>query len=145
MATWWVLVADAGSARLFSAVRMGGDLTLMETFEHKESREKAIDLASDRAGRYQSRGSGHGAFTEASDPKTTEADRFARELAEKLNAGRVAKKYHQAALIAPATFLGRLKQHCNSHVMELIHLTLDKDYTRATEKELQRSLEIHRP
>lgn len=139
MSTTWILVANASSARLYANQGPKKGLQLVKQFDHPESREKASDLVSDRPG--QTRGNGHGAFVAATDPKQHEADRFALELSNELDQGRGANSYGRLILVASSPFMGMLNSHLSSHVRALASETIEKDYTKATEKELAGHLE----
>jgi hypothetical protein len=61
MAITWILVANASLARLYANLGPKKGLQLVKEIAHPESRMKNADLASDRAGKMQAAGSGHGA------------------------------------------------------------------------------------
>lgn len=135
--TWWILVADASSARLFSAEKIYGDWELIKKFDHPESREKDVDIISDKFGTFPNLGtSGSSAYTEPTDPKEAEEDRFAHQLAAELNLGRTKNYYHKLVLVAPPRFHGRLNKHCDSHVLNLIQKHLEKDFSHLKDHEL---------
>lgn len=140
-----VLVANASEACLYSTQRIGGDLECVDTFAHPASREKGMDLTSDRPGHNKSKGLGHGALVESQAPKTTESEQFARELAASLDVGRIANRYERLVLVAPAHFMGQIKKHCHHLVLDRVVLTLEKDYTKATTAALATHLEANRP
>ncbi len=132
MQTMWLLIANSSEATLYQADlnRLGGQLTSLQTFTHPESRKKGVELASDRPGHYQSKGTGHGSFNEAIDPKSYEAERFAKQLATELTTAHNDHRYQELILIAPPHFLGLLKHEFNSSIENVIKLTLEKDYTK---------------
>lgn len=141
MSTTWILVANASSARLYANQGPKKGLQLVKPFDHPESREKASDLVSDRPGHNQGHGNGHGSFVSATDPKQNEAERFALELSKELDQGRATNNYERLILIASNPFMGMLNSRLSSHVRTLVSETIEKDYTRATEKELAGHLE----
>ena len=141
MSTTWILVANASSARLYSNQGPKKGLQFVKQFDHPESREKASDLVSDRPGHNQGAGGGHGSFVPATDPKQNEAERFALELSKDLDQGRGANSYGRLILVASNPFMGMLNSRLSSHVRALVSETIEKDYTRATEKELGGHLE----
>lgn len=134
----WVLVTNGSQARLFKTEYQPKNLHLLKEFSHPESREKGQDLASDRAGHYQGEitGASHGAFNEATDPKSYEIERFAASLANELDAGRNANSYNSLIIVASPHFHGLLNKHMNQHVAGLVDKNIEKDYTSLKEAEL---------
>ncbi|MGB6976269.1 MAG: host attachment protein [Gammaproteobacteria bacterium] len=140
--THWILVANASEARLFSTHKLGDGKSwqFLKEFNHPASRERDFELTSDKPGRYQFQGksgtSGHGAYSDRTDPKEVEVERFAQQLAEELNTGRVHNLYHKLILIAPPHFHGLLNKYCDHNVLSLITQHVEKDYTKLREREL---------
>lgn len=106
-----VLVAD-GRKALF--LRNQGDEQQIDlrTTSHREREDrKDSDIKTDAAGR-SSRPAGAGGFQdsmEEPDFHQQEEDRFARELAEKVNAMALAGKFDALVVIAPARTMGELR------------------------------------
>jgi len=132
----WVLVASASKARIFGTDQIGEAMECMKEFSHPESREKVSDLTSDRPGHYQSKGTGHGAFVEPTDPKEHEADRFASELAMELDKGRTSKAYRKLVVVAAPHFHGLLNNHINKQTRAMIVSDIQKDLTSCEPREL---------
>jgi protein required for attachment to host cells len=142
--TTWILIANSSNARLYSTHNSYiGGLELINEFNHPSSRLKGIDLVSDRPGHYQSRGSGHGALIEHSQPKEVEAERFALELANALENGRIHNRYDKLTLIAPAHFQGLMNKHLNHHINEKLTKKILKDYTKSSLKQLETCIHAH--
>ena len=141
MSTTWILVANASKARLFSNQGPKKGLHLVKEFNHPESREKASALVSDRPGHNQSSGGGHGSFVPASTPKQNEVEKFALELAKELDQGRASNSYARLIVVASSPFMGDLSSRLTSHVRGMISESIEKDYTRASDKELTGHLE----
>lgn len=140
MSTTWILVSNASTGKLLRNAGPNKGIELVREFFHPQSREKNGDLVSDRPGRNPGAGNGHGSFVPATLPKEHEADVFAIELARELEAGRVGNQYSRLVIVAPPAFMGQLNQHLNHAVKGLVSDTLEKDYTRATDKELGQHL-----
>ena len=140
MSTTWILVTNASSGRILRNTGPNKGLEMVKEFDHPQSREKNSDLVTDRPGHNQGHGNGHGSYVPATTPKEHEADIFALELARELETGRVAKEYERLVLVAPPAFLGQLNQRLNAPVKALVSDKLEKDYTRATNKELAQHL-----
>jgi protein required for attachment to host cells len=140
MSTTWILVSNASTAKLLRNTGPNKGLELVREFAHPQSREKNGDLVTDRPGRNPGAGNGHGSFVPATLPKEHEAEVFAIELARELDTGRVNNQYSRLVMVAPPAFMGQLNQHLNSAVKGFVSDTLEKDYTRATDKELSQHL-----
>jgi len=143
MGTTWILVADASRAKLYSQAEPAGAMSVLQEFEHAESRMKGTQLASDRPGRILSDGGKHGSYDAHTDPKVYEANRFAQELAQILDKGRATNSYQRLVLVAPAHFSGELSRHLSAHTREKIGSTIEKDYTQLPPKELAERLNEH--
>lgn len=141
MSITWILVANAGEARLFANHGPNKGLKLLKTLDHPASREKASDLVSDRPGHNQGVGNGHGSYVPATDPKQHEAEVFALELAKELEQGRTSNSFERLIIAATPTFLGLINGTLSSQVKNMVSDTVQKDYTKATEKELGGYLE----
>lgn len=136
MSTTWILVANASTARIYENKGIGKGLQLVTQQEHPESRMKGSELVSDRPGHMQSVGNGHGARQQATDPKQNEAEHFALDLAKALDQGRGDNKYERLIVVASNPFLGTLKARLSSQVQAMVSDAIEKDYTKATDKEL---------
>jgi protein required for attachment to host cells len=141
MITTWILVANASTARLYANHGVKKGIQLIKELSHPSSREKASNLVSDRPGHNAGAGNGHGSFVPATDPKQNEAERFAQELAHELELGRTSNSYLRAIIVATPAFMGLLKRNLNNQVSKLVSEQVEKDYTKATEKELAGHLE----
>ncbi|MHB9119754.1 MAG: host attachment protein [Burkholderiales bacterium] len=141
MSTTWILIANASQARLFINEGPNKGLKLLKELFHPESREKASDLVSDRPGHYKSGGNGNGAYVPPTDPKEHEAETFALELAKELEHGRTGNRFQRLIVAATPAFLGKINNSLSHHVSGLVSNTLQKDYTKANEKELAAHLE----
>lgn len=136
MESTWTLVANASTARLYN-----GDprrkLQLLKEFSHPASRERAAALVSDRPGHNPGAGNGHGSFVPATDPKQHEAEVFAGELAAELDRGRAAGEAKRLILVAAPAFLGLVSKRLAEPTRALVTDTIQKDYTKTDDKELQ--------
>ncbi len=139
--TTWILVANASLAKLYANLGPKKGLSLLKELTHPESREKGADLVSDRPGQMHSPGNGHRAAQSKSDPKTNEARSFAQQLAHELNHARTTQKYDRAILVAPPAFMGLINEKLDSQTAGLVSDRFEKDYTKASDKELVGHLE----
>lgn len=134
-----VLIANAAAARGFS-YQAKEEFSLVKEFSHPESRQKGSDLVSDRPGRSEGKGGGHGAFVPANNPKQIEAERFAYELAEWLDDERKQNRCKQVMLVADPGFLGLINKSLNNQTKQLVFETLDKDYSQVNQRDLPEML-----
>lgn len=135
MSVTWVVVADSSRARFFEFVSRSEPLLEMEDMAHAESRLRDQDEVSDKQGGLAGgHGEGGHAFEAPTDIKHHEAEIFAKQIATKLEHGRVNHDYDQLILVAAPAFLGALRQALNDHVNALIKKSLDKDLV--AEKEI---------
>ncbi len=112
MSTSWIMVANASHAKLFSNKGPNRGLELVKELEHPESREKAAELVSDRIGNY----AGSGSYAQPTDPKEHEAERFALEIAQELEQGRVNNAYEKLVMVTSSHFMGLL----NNRISQLV-------------------------
>lgn len=141
MSITWILVANASVADLYANYGPKKGLQKLKEFKHNASRGKALELVSDRPGHYKSHANGHGSFTPATDPKQNEAQHFALELAKELDHGRTANSYQRLILVASAPFMGLINSNLDNHVRVMVSDSFEKDYTKASKKQLTKHLE----
>jgi protein required for attachment to host cells len=129
--TTWILVADRARARLFSAEWPElGEFQEIRGFAHPEGAARAHDVEADGPGRlYGASGPRHAA-DRRTDFKHQTATEFARELVGELQAGKDANTYGRLVVIAPALFLGVLREQLPSPLRSLVVADLDKDLTQ---------------
>ncbi|WP_163097323.1 host attachment protein [Acidithiobacillus ferrianus] len=142
MTSTWILVSNAAEARLFLNAGCGKGLQLIHHWVHPDSRKHEGDLVTDSAGRtQQSDAQGErSAIQWKTSPKEAEMQRFAAELAERLEAGRVAGTFQRLILVAPPHFLGLLRESLDAPTSAMVHASLDKDYSQETVPELANQL-----
>lgn len=145
----FVLVADASRARLYSRTNLAPKLELVEAFEHPESRAKVMDLMADKPGRTFASGpmsAARSAKEYSTDPKDVEADKFARELGDRLAKLFDAHAFEALVIAAPAKFVGRLRATLathHDHVSRQVVAWHEKDYSLMTDlSELSERLAI---
>lgn len=131
MNEYWIAVADSGKARIFSRAKKFSKLEEIETLVHPESRLKGVDLVTDRPGQVHESHAYGESPNEATRPKELEAQRFAREIADRLERGRKKGEYRHLVLVAAPRFLGRLRNCLDAETREHVAAEVDKDLTRA--------------
>ncbi len=139
----WVLVANGSQARIFNLDGPQKSITLVKEFTHPESRMKTDKLSSDRLGNYGSSSVGNSSYTEPTDPKSYEFERFAMELAKVLDEGRSANKFDKVVLVASPHFLGLIKQNLSEQLSKAVSHTIQKDYTAVNERDMLKQLSAY--
>lgn len=134
----WIVVADSFLARIYThnTNSHSEPLKLFHTLEHPESKLKDHDLVSDRPGHYKTDGTNRGAFVPRSDPKEVEIDKFAKDIADFLDHGRVQNQFEHLFIFAEPHFYGLIGMHMSKQVKEMIKKVVHKDYAHLNEHEL---------
>ena len=113
--------------------------------ENSTARKKLAELVSDHGGRtFDSQGSGrHSYDEEKSNPKTHSYDVFAKDIADRIKAGRHADKFVKLAIIAAPRFLGILR-HALEKVRVEPDLAIDKEVTGRDADFIQKLLDARK-
>jgi len=143
--TVWILIADASEAYIYSAKKIGGPMTFIDSMEHPQSREKMEDIVTDSPDLGRNPRTGYGAVPYSYDPKDYEAERFAREISERLEHSIQKKHVDRIVLVAPPHFMGHLMAHSKTNWHNKLHLKIEKDYIHVSQRELPEYLEAHLP
>lgn len=146
----WIVIASASEAFIYSLDQEAHSkgkikIDLITNLSHPQSRKKDEELITDRSGHYFSNTGtiGPGSYKTPTDPKKHEADLFAKEIAKELENARIANRFSHLVLIAAPHFYGLLKKHINKNVSNMISMNIEKDYTKAPNKQLLGHLEQH--
>lgn len=136
--TTWILVADESRARLFKVQAKESQLEEIEDIVHPEGRMQGREIARDRLPRTQE---SVGGARHAIEPHTSVSDKasleFARELAERLEHGRVDHAYDELVLVAAPRFLGLLRATIGHEVSKLLVKSIDKGITQSTPEHIR--------
>ena len=140
MPNTWVVVADSGSARIFTADSPIGALLEREDYAHPEARVRERRLVSDRKGQTtDSTGRRHAYASEVS-PRETESRAFAKLLADRLKKARAKGDLDQLVLVAAPEFLGKLRAALDDETRKRIDTELSLDLTALTPKDIRERL-----
>ncbi len=129
MSKFWIVVADASRARIFTADKAAGPLTEIETLNNPEARLHEGDLVTDRGGR-GSNGNGGGArhgYGNANQAKDEAANRFAAEVCRHLEKGRTGHAFGSLYVMAAPSFLGMLRKHQSDALRGLVKEEIASD------------------
>ena len=147
MATKWVIVADACRARIFETRALGRGLREVEDFVNPNGRAHSSDLLTDAGGRtYSHSGArGQGKTEPRSDPVEHEVEMFAKRLADRIEQGRVERRFERLCLVAPPRFLGLLREKCSRETGKLVEFELAKDLAQLDPAAIDAHLRNDRP
>ena len=116
----------------------GTDLWHVHSFEHAESRLKASELADDRLGHDSTDGRPGGvSFEPRTDLHRKQHLKFARELAQRLDAGLAGGDCDRITLYASSPFLGELKGQLSPAAKKVLRAAADVDLTSYDLRELE--------
>jgi protein required for attachment to host cells len=133
----WILVADRSRARILTP--NGSDNSTLEEladFAHPEGHQRQSDVVTDQQGRFQERGSGQHAGEPETDFKHETAQRFAGEIVEYLEKGRMANRFKRLIVVSPPMFLGVLRGKLPSPLASMVCHEINKDLTQLKVNEL---------
>ena len=115
MSKHWVMVADKSKARIFTIADPRGALLDEVVLEHPQAREREQTLTSDRPGRsFDSKGQGRHAMGTSVEPDQQETIRFARQIAEHVQAAHNEGRCDRLLLVAGPPLLGLLREPLNT-------------------------------
>jgi protein required for attachment to host cells len=134
----WILVADAGRARILSKIEGIKRLSLVQAIDNPLGRARNMDLVTDHPGRLQKGGSGvMSDMDPRTDPHEQKAIEFAHQLNKLLYSAAIQGEYGLLAVIAPAHFLGLLRAGMKPATNHRMVLHQANDFTHLTLSELE--------
>ncbi len=141
MSSVWVVTADAGRARIFSADSPTAPLQLLQELISPEARMREQDLTSDRPGRsFDSVGTGRHATEPRTHAKDQEATRFAGEIAAHLRRGRDDGAFSRLVLVLEPHFLGLIRKAIDPAVAKMVTVEITKDLNQASAEDIRNHL-----
>jgi protein required for attachment to host cells len=115
MSKHWVIVADKSKARIFSVADPRGALMDEVVLQHPQAREREQTLTSDRPGRsFDSKGQGRHAMGTSVEPDQQETIRFAKQIADHVQAAHNEGRCDRLLLVAGPPLLGLLREPLNT-------------------------------
>ena len=137
----WIVVANASRARVYERDPDTAKLTERSDFIHPQSRQKVGELQYDRAGHtehgFGTAGRGSAQYEPPTDAHTRERSKFAREVAQFLDAAVLEHRCPGWMLFASSPFLGELKAQLGASAKSLIAAE-PRDLTSWSEAGLER-------
>lgn len=142
--TEWMLVADAGRARLFERHLPAGPWRERTEDAAEAVNPRSREQGTDRPGRvHESATTARHAVEPRTDPHRAAKAQFARLLATRLE--KAAAGYERLLLVAPPSFLGDLRASLGDAARRKLRGTLDKDLTHAPIEEVAAQIEAAHP
>jgi len=139
--TIWVVVADAGRARVFEAESARGGLKEVMDKADPLARIPENELASDEPGRNRGpAGIGTHGMQEKVTPRDVEDVRFAREIVGEVEQALDRQRIDRFYMMAPPHFLGRLRDAMSDRVAKALAGDLDKGLTTHTVADIEAHL-----
>ena len=135
---WWIVIADAARARIFSTSGWRKPLHLEQAMENPLGRAKPQDIVTDDPGR-RSNGTKSGqrsTWAPANPPDVVEERRFAHRLGELLQTALARRQYESLAILAPPQFLGFMREAVGPQVRKHLARSIAKDLTVVNERDL---------
>lgn len=141
----WVLVADAGQARILEVEKPERRLRALPGMTFAHDLPKTHNLVRDRQPRsFESASPTRHPISAGTDPHRAEKEKFAAELAKKLDAQRAEGAFDALMIIAPPQMLGDLRAALSDPVRTALKLELDLDLTKEPDAEISERLkELH--
>lgn len=138
----WLVIAHRAGARIFARGADARTLELVDHLDNPEAHQHEREFGSDRPGRsVDSSRHGHHAMSNETPARDASAQKFARRIAERLEAARVAHELGQLALVAEPHMLGLLREALTPHTAALVSAELEKDLVHVADKDLPAYLE----
>ncbi|MGE0154517.1 MAG: host attachment protein [Reyranellaceae bacterium] len=138
----WVLIADAGRARILATPRLAGDGNYVQLAAYDNSEALKQPQSTDRPGRaFESADGTPHAVAEYSEIDKQPKREFAHRLAEIVNKGAANEDYARLMLVAPPTVMGALRASLSHEASRRLIGSLDKDLTHVGLDDLPKHLQ----
>lgn len=138
----WVLVADAGSAQVYSKFGATGRMTEVEDGSFRAPSSHGQDVYADERGRsFESVGEQRHAMERPTSAEDQGRRRFARRIVEWLEQPGKGHGYQQLAIAAEPRMLGELRDLMPDRLRRKVIAELDKDLTKASIEEIARTFD----
>lgn len=136
----WVLVGD-GRKALFFINKGSRDLLDLRVVETRIDENPATrDQGTDRPGRAFASVGGALSAVGDTDWHEVEEERFARAIAERINAGAEANEFSEIVIVAPPKTLGEIRKDLSKKAQGKVAGELGKDLTRHPLADIEKAL-----
>jgi protein required for attachment to host cells len=138
----WILVADAGRARVLEKTGSAKSLILVQESVLTHDNPKTSDIVRDRQPRsYDSVGRGRHAMSHGTDPHRAAKASFAAKLVDHLERSYAKGEFEWLVMIAPPQMLGDLRQALPESLRQIVSDEIALDLTRASDADVARHLD----
>lgn len=140
----WVVVADSARARIFRREARWQALHEHSDLAHPESRLHDGDLKTGGRGeQHESTNRSAHSSDPSVNPSEKQAEDFARDVAHTLHSGRNRGDFEKLVLVAPPSFLGRLRLKLDHSTTQCVTQEVDKNWSRQSVQQIQGLLAQH--
>ncbi len=136
----WIIVANSSDCKIFKCDRNIHNLSLLEEIKHPENRLREHDLITDSYGFCKKPGMHRSSYEPETSHTELAMDKFAREMAGKLNRGRIKHLYDDIVLLMPPTMEGKLLKHLNKNILCMVRKKIQKNLIHMSLYELKKYL-----
>ncbi len=137
----WVLIADAGRARVLEGRGPGHGLKVVPDMTFDNPRPEHEPGGGERGRSFESASPTRHAMEPTSDPARLDQARFAGELVRRLDERRAAKAFDRLILVAPAKMMGDLRQAVGDALGRMVDGEVIADLTRVPDHEVAAHLD----
>lgn len=138
MSKQWIVVADSQRARIFQTDGSLDELVEVDDLFNPEGRMDEADLRHDAKGRFYGKGNRHQGHT--AEPHISrerhDRDEFSRQVMQQIEKGCDAQRFETLVMVAPAEFLGLLRQHLSQQLGQRVVRELHSDIAGRTPREI---------
>jgi protein required for attachment to host cells len=133
----WIVVADSARANIFLREQKNSPLTPIASLAEPAMHQREQDFTTDISGRtFDSAGEGRHKINSDYSPKDHEREVFAKDIADRIESGRIAGDFEHLVLVAPPKFLGKLRDALSKTTLDKISREVQKNLVQLPENEL---------
>lgn len=141
--TYWVLVADSGSARIFELQKTPAEFREVQTLVSDALHKRTSDMVSDGSGRsFNAQGPGGHSKEQKSDPHDLAEQEFCRKLADKLELAANMKVFEKLVIFADPKTLGRLRPLMSKNVRKQVTHEVNLDLVGMPLEKLKKKIKV---
>jgi protein required for attachment to host cells len=139
--TYWVLVADSGSARIFELQKTPAEFREVQTLVSDALHKRTIELVSDRGGRsFNAQGPAGHSKEQKRNPHDLAEQEFSRKLADKLELASNKKVFEKLVIFADPKTLGRLRSLMSKPLRQRITHEVNLDLVGMPQEKLKKKI-----
>jgi len=137
----WVVVADAGRARLFAMEKGPASLYQMPDGDMEGPHRRGREIMADRPGRaFDSKGQHRHALEPHTDPERNDERQFLRSVVDRLDAARKVGGLTGLVVIAPPRVMGEIRAMLPAALAKIVTHELGRDLAHATIDDIRKHL-----